>query len=409
MKISLVIPTCERAEYLESSVKTALNVDDKNFEIVVSDNCSSDNTRDIIHALSDPRLSYFRLSSRASMRANFEFALGRCTGDYIIFIGDDDGVLPGGMQKLRGLLETHRPDAVCWENFSYVWPSLSLGQTQGFVDIKYKALFGSVVQRNSSELEKKLIDGRLRSYRDLPNIYHGCISRKLIDKVKKENGGAYFAGVIPDVYAAIANTFTIDTPIFWAGDPVTFGGISERSNGANQMTSNKMSRLGRREVERFKAESVDQMGSSNIDPSIASVDALTLAMLCQWCKETARYEKIDWHEWLTKIVSKLNRLNTSKHNHALQAIQSFAVTQGKGDCMQLVLRNHVVVDRPEVAPAPARLSNSIGMAGARLSGPSGFGTVFDASKVITRLTRTSRLFRVCRLCRLIQFILNITK
>jgi len=44
MKLSIVIPTCERVKYLEQAVKTALAIKDSDIEIIVSDNASKDDT-----------------------------------------------------------------------------------------------------------------------------------------------------------------------------------------------------------------------------------------------------------------------------------------------------------------------------------------------------------------------------
>ena len=109
MRISLVVPTRERAEYLGSCLDTALRVEDPDFEIVVSDNHSQDATAEVVAARSDPRLRYTRTPARCSMRQNFEHALATASGDYLVFVGDDDGVLPSGMAQLRALLERERP------------------------------------------------------------------------------------------------------------------------------------------------------------------------------------------------------------------------------------------------------------------------------------------------------------
>ena len=135
MKISLVIPTRERAEFLADCLDTALRVNDPDFEIVVSDNCSQDDTAAVVAARSDPRLHYVRTSERCSMRANFENGLQAAKGDYIIFIGDDDGVLPNGIAYLRELIDRYRPEAVSWRWPVYYWPNDSSERANGLIRI----------------------------------------------------------------------------------------------------------------------------------------------------------------------------------------------------------------------------------------------------------------------------------
>jgi GT2 family glycosyltransferase len=86
MKISIVVPTRNRAEYLPYCLATCLSPNDKHIEVIVSDNNSSDQTRQVISRISDSRLRYFNIGECLSMRQNFEFALSKVTGDYLMFI-----------------------------------------------------------------------------------------------------------------------------------------------------------------------------------------------------------------------------------------------------------------------------------------------------------------------------------
>ena len=62
-------------------------------------------------------------------------------------------------------------------------------------------------------------------------IYHGCISRKLIDKVRAAQNGTYFWTTCPDVYESVVNLIHADTEILAVDIPITIGGSSPRSNG----------------------------------------------------------------------------------------------------------------------------------------------------------------------------------
>ena len=75
MLISIIIPSRDRALYLKYSVQTALNIQDDNIEIIISDNASTDHTKEVIRGINDRRLKYFNTNKRISMRANFENAL----------------------------------------------------------------------------------------------------------------------------------------------------------------------------------------------------------------------------------------------------------------------------------------------------------------------------------------------
>ena len=104
LKISIVIPTRNRAIYLKHCIETCLSSNDPDIEVIVSDNNSVDQTQSVVASFSDTRLHYYHTGVDLSMRQNFEFALDKATGDYIFFIGDDEGLNLGAAGSLGEFL-----------------------------------------------------------------------------------------------------------------------------------------------------------------------------------------------------------------------------------------------------------------------------------------------------------------
>ena len=104
IKFTVIIPTRERPDTLKWALKTCTTQDYDNFEVIVSDNFSQDETRRVVEDAKDPRVRYLNTGKRISMTANFEFGLSHATGDYVCFIGDDDGLLPNALAELAQLL-----------------------------------------------------------------------------------------------------------------------------------------------------------------------------------------------------------------------------------------------------------------------------------------------------------------
>ena len=74
--VTIAIPTYNRADgYLRDALKSAMNQTYENIEIVVSDNCSPDNTEDYIKGIDDPRIRYFRQKEGILPNDNFNFCL----------------------------------------------------------------------------------------------------------------------------------------------------------------------------------------------------------------------------------------------------------------------------------------------------------------------------------------------
>lgn len=236
MKISIVIPTRNRGFYLNYCIKTCLACADADLEVIISDNDSQDNTREIVGGFKDPRVKYFNTGKSVSMRQNFEFALSHATGDYIIFIGDDDGILKNGMKVLRGILTKYAPDIVNWRHITYKWPRQNPYPQDGVLKFRYRDFCGALYTRGPAVYLQKFANMDVLNYRDGGNIYHGCISRRLIERLK-QRAGQYFQGQIPDVYAAMANLAEAEK-FLWLRNPVTIAGESEKSNGVAALSRN---------------------------------------------------------------------------------------------------------------------------------------------------------------------------
>ena len=382
MRISLVIPTRERARYLAGCLDAALSISDPDLEIVITDNRSRDDTADVVAARKQPRLLYTRTSERCSMRANFEHGLRAASGDYVVFIGDDDGVLPEGFAHLRELLERRRPEAVAWRLIQYVWPSDRMDSRSGCFSIKASLPYRGTTSQSCSEILDRACAARLRSYRDAANIYHGCVSRGLIEKVRAAQGGIYFRGAIPDVYASMANLREMSSPLIWAGYPATFGGVSPRSNGASQMSRSRVPKAGLEEISAFKQEASHDAGAASIDVSIPSVEALTLDMLDMALSGTPDHARIDRKAWLRRIRRRLARMPRPKYAHGAAALETYCREKGLEDMLRAV-ESETPFAGPEEAPdrnppqTPKLKAGKI-----TLADPVGLGTVAHASRVI---------------------------
>jgi glycosyltransferase involved in cell wall biosynthesis len=230
MKISIVIPTRNGSRYLRHSVATCLADGDPNLEVIVSDNNSRDDTKAIIEEIADPRLIYANTGMDLSMRQNFEFALSKASGDYLIFIGDDDGIVPHGIATLRSILQTYKPDAVGWRHLTYIWPPQNGGSDQAILKFRYRDFCGPARQMQPARMLQKLLDGRTVTYRDGINIYHGCVSRALIEQIRAVTG-EYFFDQIPDCYTSLANLWAARSYV-WVRNPISISGESPKSNGA---------------------------------------------------------------------------------------------------------------------------------------------------------------------------------
>lgn len=89
--VSIGIPTYNRADgNLRKVIERALDQTYQNVEVIVSDNCSSDHTPEVVQSINDPRLRYFRQETNIGPHNNFNFCLNQAKGDYFLLFHDDD-------------------------------------------------------------------------------------------------------------------------------------------------------------------------------------------------------------------------------------------------------------------------------------------------------------------------------
>lgn len=89
--VSIGIPTYNRANsYLKHALRSAVSQTYENIEIIVSDNCSPDNTESFVREINDPRIRYYRQKENIGPLKNRAFCLEQARGEYVVMLLDDD-------------------------------------------------------------------------------------------------------------------------------------------------------------------------------------------------------------------------------------------------------------------------------------------------------------------------------
>ena len=104
MKLSVLLASFNGELYIEKQIQSILEQLTPEEELIVSDDGSSDKTREIVSAFSDPRITLI-LGPRKGINANFKNAYKHASGDGVLFSDQDDLWLPGRAQFYRDNLE----------------------------------------------------------------------------------------------------------------------------------------------------------------------------------------------------------------------------------------------------------------------------------------------------------------
>lgn len=260
MKISIIIPSRERASYLGSSIRTVLDIDDPDIELIVADNASSDGTDQVVAGFDDQRLVYLPSSVRVSMRENFNRSVLASTGEYVIVFGDDDAILSGQFPFLRRLLREHRPDGVSWFKATYGWPIEGFGDKTGGIRFYREDCYGSPQHYDPKSYLDNLMRCEIAQLNPTPNTYHGCVSRAYFE-AHRPSDGVLFDSTIPDVNFQYRSIYT-GGRFLHLRHPFTINGYSPASTGgahSNPKEGSEGDKIGKSFVAENKADPYDDI------------------------------------------------------------------------------------------------------------------------------------------------------
>jgi glycosyltransferase involved in cell wall biosynthesis len=223
-RFSIVIPTRNRHNTLKFALLTCIN--QKNFddyEIIVCDNCSSPETGEIVKRFESEKIKYIRSDRPLAMSHNWELAVSHAEGEYVIVIGDDDGLLLNALTRIEGFLKTLGVKALRWEHIFYKWPDFAIDPN----------LLSIPLTRENRILQGRDVISKVANYRMdwkiMPEMYNSAIHRDLINLLR-EKTGRVFASSSPDVYSGFAFAY-LSQRYASIGIPMSIGGTSAASNG----------------------------------------------------------------------------------------------------------------------------------------------------------------------------------
>lgn len=113
-KVSIGLPVRNGEAYLAEALESLAMQDYPNLEIIVSDNGSTDGTKDILAAAMArfPSIRVFTQTETLAATDNFTFVLDKASGEFFCWAADDDVRAPGSIASLAGTLDSH-PELVC--------------------------------------------------------------------------------------------------------------------------------------------------------------------------------------------------------------------------------------------------------------------------------------------------------
>ncbi|WP_249134085.1 glycosyltransferase family 2 protein [Bradyrhizobium japonicum] len=226
--LSIVVPTLDRPDTLRHALATmACQPAHADCEFIVQNNGGNPEIAKMVADLQDDRFRHFASETVLTMTDNWESALGHASGEYIAFLGDDDGLMPYACATASEMLAGRRINLLSWDAYTYYWPGYYhpafRNRLLAEIDLTSSA------RRVSSRRELARIVGFQAHYAHLPMIYNSFVRRSVIDRMRAACG-RYFIGLSPDVASGIANAALTDSFVRLSR-PLSMAGFSQHSTG----------------------------------------------------------------------------------------------------------------------------------------------------------------------------------
>jgi glycosyltransferase involved in cell wall biosynthesis len=232
MLLSVLLPTHNRLEFLRYAVESVRRQDIEDWEVVVSDNASTEDIAGYVRGLDDERIRYVRTDGFVPVTENWNNALRHSRGDYVVMLGDDDALLPGYGRALSELVtEFGQPEVVYTGALLFAYPDVLPDGRAGYVRSGSSAVFFDGATRPfrlKPDRARAMVRDAMAFRASYPfNMQYVAISRQAIDELAE---GDFYRSPFPDFYAmnllfARARTIVVDP------HPRVVIGITKRSYG----------------------------------------------------------------------------------------------------------------------------------------------------------------------------------
>jgi glycosyltransferase involved in cell wall biosynthesis len=162
--ISVVVAVYNGSLYLGETIQSVLDQTFKDFELILVDDCSTDNSVDIIKSYTDPRIKLVQNSQNLGVVKNTNLGFAIARGRYIALLGHDDICVPERLQTQYDCMENNPSISFCgsWmETFGSTNQIITYPNKQEVINSKllFSTTFGapSVMMRKRDFWENKLI------------------------------------------------------------------------------------------------------------------------------------------------------------------------------------------------------------------------------------------------------------
>ena len=106
--VSIIMPSYNTAKFIEETIDSVLSQTYTNWELIIVDDCSTDNTDEVVARYTDPRIIYIKNEKNSGAAVSRNRALREAKGRWIAFLDSDDLWMPEKLEKQIRFMEENR-------------------------------------------------------------------------------------------------------------------------------------------------------------------------------------------------------------------------------------------------------------------------------------------------------------
>ena len=103
--VSIIMPSYNTAQYIGESIKSVISQTYSNWELIIVDDCSTDNTDEVVGGFQDNRIKYIKNEKNSGAAVSRNRALREVKGEWIAFLDSDDLWFPQKLEKQLGFMK----------------------------------------------------------------------------------------------------------------------------------------------------------------------------------------------------------------------------------------------------------------------------------------------------------------
>ena len=105
--VSIIMPSWNTARWIKETIESVINQTYSNWELIIVDDCSTDNTDDIVTSFNDSRIRYFKNDVNSGAALTRNRALREAQGEWIAFLDSDDLWYPNKLKRMINFMTTN--------------------------------------------------------------------------------------------------------------------------------------------------------------------------------------------------------------------------------------------------------------------------------------------------------------